>query len=121
MNNKTPHPSPNQKNTLDLTQAVEQFVARGGVIDVITDGDGSPPRPVPLADKSPGDTQEQERKNKVEHLRELVAKGAGMSALQYSLRMNKKEIKQLASEHGIKIAFSRPVSEIKREALQDPI
>lgn len=121
MNNKTPHPAPTQKNTLDLTEAVEQFVARGGVIDVIKDGDGSTPQPVPPVEKSPGTPQEQERKTKVEHLRELVAKGAGMSALQYSLRMNKKEIKQLASEHGIKIAFSRPVSEIKREALQDPM
>jgi hypothetical protein len=40
-----------------------------------------------------------------------VAKGAGINALQYSLRMNKREIKQLAIEHGIKIMFSRPISE----------
>jgi hypothetical protein len=46
---------------------------------------------------------------KLEQLKGLVAKGAGVSALQYSLRMNRKEIKRLASENGLKIHFSRPV------------
>lgn len=114
MSNKTTHPSP--ENTMDLAAAVEQFVAQGGVIAIIKEGDVSPLRATPQVAQSPGE----ERTSKVELLKELVAKGAGISALQYSLKMNKKEIKQLAFEQGVKIAFSRPIRDIKREALQAP-
>lgn len=54
---------------------------------------------------------------KLELLKELAAKGAGVSALQYSLRMNKKEIRQMATNNGVKIGYSRPMKQIKREAL----
>ncbi|WP_426117563.1 hypothetical protein [Pseudomonas sp. DSP3-2-2] len=117
MNNKTIHRSPDQRSTMDLAAAVERFVAQGGVIDVIKEGNVSPPR----STSASANTSDEERNSKVHLLKDLVAKGAGMSALQYSLRMNRKEIKQLAFEHGVKIAFSRPISEIKREALQDPM
>jgi hypothetical protein len=119
MNSKTTHRAPDQRSTRDLAAAVERFVAQGGVIDVIKEGNVSPPRSTPASDNTPDDAQE--RNSKIHLLKDLVAKGAGMSALQYSLRMNRKEIKQLAFEHGVKIAFSRPINEIKREALQDPM
>ncbi|WP_426140860.1 hypothetical protein [Pseudomonas sp. DWP3-1-2] len=121
MNNKTTHPSSNEGSMEDLAAAVERFVAEGGVIEIIDNGEHSPLRSIPLNDKAPGDEQEKDRNSKVALLKELVAKGAGISALQYSLRMNKKEIKQLACEQGIEIAFSRPLQKTIREELLDPL
>lgn len=120
MNNKFSNSTSYDPNTLDLTAAVEQFVAKGGVIDVIPDTesvDSSSEPSIACAALCPA---EPDRQAKAEQLKGLVAKGAGVCALQYSLKMNKKEIRQLAVEHGVKIAFSRPILEIKREARQDP-
>ncbi|TDV70163.1 hypothetical protein [Pseudomonas sp. LP_7_YM] len=93
---------------LKLAEAIEEYVAQGGVINVVPEGET-------------GETKHETEKNavdadaqallsaKIEQLKGLVAKGAGVSALQYSLRMNRKEIKRLANENGLKILYSRPV------------
>ncbi|MFJ3482077.1 hypothetical protein ACIPL1_01710 [Pseudomonas sp. NPDC090202] len=89
----------------ELADAVEQFFAQGGVIDVVPEGE-SAELAVELAIEPDHEAQ---MYAKLEQLKGLVAKGAGVSALQYSLRMNRKEIKRLASENGLKILYSRPV------------
>lgn len=120
MNNKFSHSTSYDPGTLDLTAAVEQFVAKGGVIDVIPGGESADSLPEPGVSSVAPCPAEPDRQAKAEQLKGLVAKGAGVCALQYSLKMNKKEIRQLAIEHGVKIAYSRPILEIKREARQDP-
>jgi hypothetical protein len=93
---------------LELADAVERYVAQGGVIDIVPEGE-SADAPVTATQKVPEPDAQAQIKAKVEQLKGLVAKGAGVSALQYSLRMNRKEIKRLASENGVKILYSRPV------------
>ncbi|MFJ3466604.1 hypothetical protein [Pseudomonas sp. NPDC090201] len=93
---------------LEITQAIERYVAQGGIINVVAEGasasrDSAPAQP-------PAQPDPQTLMNaKLEQLKGLVAKGAGVTAIQYSLRMNRKEIRRLASEHGVKIVYSRPV------------
>lgn len=116
MNSKTSSSSPRLLHPADLTAAVEQFVAQGGVIDVIHAAPNSPSSPAPSVGPPSSNDIESLTADRLLLLKELVAKGAGISALQYSLRMNKRAIKQLAIDHGIKIAFSRPVLDIKRAA-----
>ncbi|SER77220.1 hypothetical protein SAMN03159444_05004 [Pseudomonas sp. NFACC02] len=93
---------------LKIAEAVEQYVAQGGVINVVPEGESGE-----MACETTKIAQEMDpeaqMKAKLEQLKGLVAKGAGVSALQYSLRMNRKEIKRLANEHGLKILYSRPV------------
>jgi hypothetical protein len=121
MNNKSSHAPCRPANELDLAAAVEHFVAQGGVIEVIPEGESVAYATGSTIDDPPGEDPDQESISKLEHLKELVAKGAGICALQYSLRMNKKDIKQLASTHGVKIAVSRPALAIKRAARHDPL
>ncbi|WP_122666143.1 hypothetical protein [Pseudomonas viridiflava] len=114
MNTKTSSACLKDADSMDLAAAVEQFVALGGVIDIVSGDEqhaltGSKESAVPPDESTPP-----EKLTKLEHLKILLAKGAGISALQYSLRMNKKDIKQLAIENGLKITFSRPISEISR-------
>lgn len=120
MNNKSSHSISHDQHTLNLTAAVEQFVAEGGVIDVIPEGDSAELLTDTATPPAAPARPEPDVHAKVEQLKGLVAKGAGVCALQYSLKMNKKEIRQLATEHGVKIAFSRPINDIKKEARQDP-
>lgn len=115
MNNKTASPSLRESDVLDLSAAVEQFVAKGGVIDTVS-GNGCLQ---PLSNTATHATIEGAEHEKLELLKTLVAKGAGIAALQYSLRMNRKDIKQLASEHGVKIGFSRPINDIRRAHHRD--
>ena len=119
MKNKTSSPAVQENHSLDLRAAVEQFVAKGGVIDIIPDGGGL--KPITVTAPPGVDILEPEHLEKVQLLKSLVAKGAGISALQYSLRMNRKDIKQMATEHGIKIEFSRPVNQtnIQRAGASD--
>ncbi|MBX8560022.1 hypothetical protein K5D57_09990 [Pseudomonas cichorii] len=119
MNNKTSHSSSKNITPLDLTAAVEQFVAQGGVIAVIPDGETAESTLLSVAEDTTPLDAELEKSSKLELLRSLVAKGAGVSALQYSLRMNKKEIRQLALENDVKIKFSRPIREINKEPHYD--
>lgn len=93
---------------LQLAEAVEAYVAQGGVINVVPEGETGETHleteKYPLASDA-----EALLSAKLEQLKGLVAKGAGVSALQYTLRMNRKEIKRLANENGLKILYSRPV------------
>ncbi|GAB7533274.1 hypothetical protein PS3A_56900 [Pseudomonas sp. 3A(2025)] len=121
MNNKPSRSASTSSTPMDLTAAVEAFVAQGGVIAVIADGES--------ADNTPGKTDkeqgarepEPDQQTRLTLLKTLVNKGAGVSSLQYSLRMNKKDIRQLALAHGIKINFSRPVSESRDAARHEAL
>lgn len=116
MNSKSSCSTVKDSTALSLSAAVEEFVSRGGVISVIPDG-GVAESPGTYNVELPADPDNDAEDGKLELLKELVAKGAGVSALQYSLRMNKKEIRQMATNNGVKIGYSRPVKQIKREAL----
>lgn len=93
---------------LEIAEAVEAYVAKGGAINVVSAGETR---------KSAGGSQDEPEHDcptelqsmKLEQLKGLVAKGAGVTAIQYSLRMNRKEIRRLASENGVKIVFRRPL------------
>jgi hypothetical protein len=92
---------------LKIAEAIEQYVAQGGVINVVPEGEsGEIGCEATMTQEADSEAQ---MKAKLEQLKGLVAKGAGVSALQYSLRMNRKEIKRLANENGLKILYSRPV------------
>jgi hypothetical protein len=93
---------------LKIAEAIEQYVAQGGVINVVPEGESA--ETATEAAKMAQELDPEAQMNaKLEQLKGLVAKGAGVSALQYSLRMNRKEIKRLANENGLKILYSRPV------------
>jgi hypothetical protein len=111
MNNKNSGVCPQETASLDLAAAVEQFVAQGGIIKIVSGDEQETLTLNPCIAKSNDPPLRTDSTEKLELLKALVAKGAGINALQYSLRMNKKEIKQLAIEHGIKIMFSRPLDE----------
>jgi hypothetical protein len=116
MNNKSSCSKAKEPTALTLSAAVEEFVSLGGVISVIPDG-AVAESPAAYGVEVAADQGNDMEGAKLEQLKELVAKGAGISALQYSLRMNKKEIRQMATDNGVKISCSRPVKLIKREAL----
>jgi hypothetical protein len=89
-----------------LAEAVEQYVSQGGVIHVIAEGESRETE----ASRAAGEADsEAELCVKVDLLKGLVAKGAGVAALQYSLRMNQRDIKRMASENGLKIRYCQPV------------
>ncbi|MBC3950129.1 MULTISPECIES: hypothetical protein [Pseudomonas] len=111
MNNKISSACPQDADSLDLAAAVEHFVAQGGVIDIVSHTAHQAATLNTPSAKSESEIAAFEKPGKLETLKALVAKGAGINALQYSLRMNRKDIKQMASEHGVKIAFSRPVGD----------
>lgn len=95
-------------SSIELQGAIEAYLKAGGVIHHISigvSGAGSAPW------KHEGEVEDIEttRARKAEHLKELVAKGAGISALQYSLRMNKRELRRMAVEQNVKIPYSRPI------------
>jgi hypothetical protein len=102
-----------------LSAAVDQFVARGGVINVLTEGESAQVAVEPALNGTEPDA-EAEQLAKVEQLKGLVAKGAGVSALQYSLRMNRKDIKSLARENGVQIHYSRPVRGVRPSREKPP-
>ncbi|XXE60332.1 hypothetical protein J3P77_05335 [Pseudomonas sp. R1-18] len=119
MNNKSSYPKSEDSTAFDLSAAVEDFVSQGGVISVIPQGGTAEmPAPYGVQETSPQEL-EAEKTSKLELLKGLVAKGAGVSALQYSLRMNKKEIRQLATDNGVKISYSRPVKIIRKQVLPE--
>ncbi|MFK3797822.1 hypothetical protein [Pseudomonas sp. NPDC088444] len=105
---------------LKLEEAVEAYVAKGGIISVVPEGETrhsnweAQPTDESLTDATHAHA-------KIEQLKGLVAKGAGVTALQYSLRMNRKEIKRLASENGVKIHYSRPVRGSRPQRSRDTL
>lgn len=100
---------------LQLATAVELYVAQGGVINVVPEGKSGEIAEAPHA------AQEADPEVQLELLKGLVAKGAGVSALQYSLRMNRKEIKRLATENGLKILYSRPVRGVRTSRKKEKV
>ncbi|MDH0748610.1 hypothetical protein N5D61_19995 [Pseudomonas sp. GD03842] len=105
---------------LELAEAIEAYVAQGGVINIVPEGETR------HASKDPKETTSQisttaQPDARLEQLKGLVAKGAGVTALQYSLRMNRKDIKRLASENGVKIHHSRPVRGARLPRSRDPV
>ncbi|MGV8918675.1 MAG: hypothetical protein ACOH2R_12865 [Pseudomonas sp.] len=115
MNNKEFHPAFKSTDELDLTSAVEHFIQQGGVIHVVPAGESGESSIEPTPPLRSDTDQEDERLKKVELLKNLVAKGAGVSALQYSLRMNKRDIRRMAGENGLKISYSRPIRGVRSE------
>lgn len=110
MNNKNTKPAPRSVQTAALTAAVEQFIARGGVIDVLQDNERTVPSPLPVNAQSDVDPTECTLCEKVKLLKALANKGAGISALQYALRMNRKDIRKLALDHGVTLVCHRRIS-----------
>ncbi len=101
------HLTPQRNLDLDLDLAIDDFLKRGGTIDRVQGPLFDQTQPAPCAQPTASEEEEQDRTRKTELLRELITKGAGISALQYSLKMNKNEIKRMARENGLKIAQSR--------------
>lgn len=114
MNNKTLKPSARSVQTADLTTAVEHFIAQGGVIDILRDNERALSFPLPLKARLEVESSECEMADKLQLLKALVSKGAGMCALQYALRMNRKDIRQLAIKHGITIVCSRKMADAQK-------
>lgn len=108
------------KPTLDLDTAVEQYIHQGGIIHVVPLGETAEFSAEPLAQKNTHIESEEEIYKKVELLKTLAAKGAGVSSLQYSLRMTRRDVRRMAGEQGIKISHSRPIRGTRSEELQDP-
>jgi hypothetical protein len=120
MNNKEPRPVPRVTKELDLTTAMDAYIQQGGVIYVVPDGGSgvsSMDTTAPLRSET---EQEEDQQKKVQLLKTLVEKGAGVSALQYSLRMNKREVRRMACEHGLKISYSRPIRGVRHDKRHDP-
>lgn len=111
MNRKVSLSSSHTAESLKLSRAVQMYIAEGGVINVVQDGESGEYNAGPTILETPEPEADAEvlMKAKVELLRGLVAKGAGVSALQYSLKMNRRDIKRLATENGLTIRFSQPV------------
>ncbi|MEB0039747.1 MULTISPECIES: hypothetical protein [unclassified Pseudomonas] len=116
---RTSSPS-KSKPKLDLDTAVEQYIQRGGVINVVPLGETAEFSAESLPPKNPPIETEEDALKKIELLKNLVAKGAGVSSLQYSLRMTKKDVRRMAGEQGLKISYSRPVRGARTEGLRDP-
>ncbi|MDB5983734.1 MAG: hypothetical protein JWQ69_4749 [Pseudomonas sp.] len=119
MNNKDPRLTPRSLPELDLTTAVEQFIQQGGVIHVVPNGATAEVSVEPMNSAPPEAEGEDEQQKKLEQLKSLVAKGAGVNALQYSLRMNKREVRRMACENGLKISYSRPIRGVRQDKTQD--
>lgn len=110
--NKKVRTSPSPETTsLKLAAAVQLFIDKGGVINTVQNGhsgeSSSDSHMIEMQETGPDD--ETLNSAKIEMLKGLVAKGAGVSALQYSLRMNRKDIKRLAADNGLTIRYSQPV------------
>ncbi|KKI26994.1 hypothetical protein BKM07_08770 [Pseudomonas syringae group genomosp. 3] len=119
MNIKHPRSSSRKNTASDLLSAVETFVAEGGVIAVIPDGETAESMNASPTPATPTEEARDEIAGKVALLKCLAAKGAGVTALQYSLRMTKKDVRQLATENGVRIRSSQPMLAIRREARHD--
>ena len=105
----------------DIGHAVERYVACGGVIDVVPEGESASAHPERDGQARIVEDEQLRMAGKLEQLKGLLAKGAGVSAIQYSLRMNRKDIKRLASENGLKIRFSRPIRGARMERASDAV
>ncbi|MDB6144415.1 MAG: hypothetical protein JWP80_3459 [Pseudomonas sp.] len=119
MNIKDPRPASRLTKELDLTTAMEAYIRQGGVIYVVPDGESGVSSLDNTAPPGSETELEDEQQKKVELLKTLVEKGAGVSALQYSLRMNKRDVRRMACEQGLKISYSRPIRGVRHDKKQD--
>ncbi|WP_419735282.1 hypothetical protein [Pseudomonas sp. COR18] len=98
----------------ELELAISEFIKSGGTIDTSAKKE-SPTNNRTAAGCSEKTTEtEEDYTKKVELLKDLITKGAGIYALQYSLKMNKEEIKRMARDQGLKIAQRRPLAAARR-------
>jgi hypothetical protein len=118
MNNKDPHLTSRSTPELDLSTAVEQFIQQGGVIYVVPNGETAELSVEPLS-AAPEPEGDDDQHKKLEQLKSLVAKGAGVNALQYSLRMNKRDVRRMACENNLKISYSRPIRGVRQNKKLD--
>lgn len=118
MNNKDPRITSRPTPELDLSTAVEQFIQQGGVIHVVPHGATAEVSVDPISAAPPEAEGEDDQQKKLEQLKSLVAKGAGVNALQYSLRMNKRDVRRMACENGLKISYSRPIRGVRHDKKQ---
>lgn len=103
--------------TIDLQYAVEAYLMTGGVIQYIPNGvSGKPGK-----QQTEVDDIEVINARKAEHLKELIVKGAGISALQYAMKMNKRELRRIATEQNIKIPFYRTLPRYARRPSPEKI
>jgi hypothetical protein len=111
MNKKISTTSLHDNERTTLSTAIKLFVAQGGIINIVQNGESgeSTSGPAILETPEPEADNDMLMAAKVELLKGLIAKGAGVSALQYSLRMSRKDIKRLANENGLTIRYSQPV------------
>jgi hypothetical protein len=93
---------------LEIAHAVERYVAQGGIISVVAAGESATASPDAAQIIRQAESQAP-AETKIERFKGLVAKGAGVTALQYSLKMKRKEVRRMASENGVKIVCTRPV------------
>jgi len=120
MTNKGPRSPSSSIDELDLATAVEQFIQQGGIINVVPHGQTAEAPMEPQIIPGIETELEEDKTKKLELLKNLVAKGAGVSALQYSLRMNKRDVRRMAGENGLKISYSRPIRGIRNDKKTDP-
>ncbi|MGS0740192.1 hypothetical protein ACVBEG_27675 [Pseudomonas sp. GG8] len=95
---------------------MDQFIQRGGVIDVIPTGETAD---TILASEIPPRLDIQIL-SKIPHKTGTIEKfgGQGCRALTLSNTpeaMNKKDVRRMAGEHGLKISYSRPIRGIQNE------
>ncbi|MDB6142052.1 MAG: hypothetical protein JWP80_1096 [Pseudomonas sp.] len=119
MNNKDPRLTSPSLPDMDLTTAVEEFIQQGGVIHVVPNG-ATAEVSVESMTAAPREAEgEDDQQKKLEQLKSLAAKGAGVNALQYTLRMNKRDVRRMACENGVKISYSRPIRGVRHDKRQD--
>ncbi|NWB91955.1 hypothetical protein [Pseudomonas agarici] len=110
MKNTTINKEKSNYKSHDLELAITEFIKHGGTIEpASTKGPARDNYEIPTPATNEVDTTE-EYARKVELLKNLITKGAGISALQYSLKMNKGEIRRIAQEQGLRIPHRRPLS-----------
>ncbi len=119
MNTKYTRTRSSTPTASDLATAVEAFIASGGVVAVIPEGETAELAAPSSPRTKPAQEQGLELAGKVQQLRYLAAKGAGFTALQYSLRMSKRDVRRLATENSVTINLSQPLLTPRRKALDD--
>ncbi|WP_017902764.1 hypothetical protein [Pseudomonas asplenii] len=98
----------------ELELAISEFIKSGGTIETSAKKEPSTNHRTTAGTPEKTTETEEEYTRKVELLKDLITKGAGIYALQYSLKMNKHEIKRMARDQGLQIAQRRPLAAARR-------
>ncbi|NWA01523.1 hypothetical protein [Pseudomonas gingeri] len=122
MKNTTINKQKNNYKPHDLEFAISEFIKRGGAIESASAKETIRDNCETLIPAEKQIDTKEEYARKVELLKNLITKGAGISALQYSLKMNKGEIRRIAQEQGLRIPHRRPLSTTRkyRSTLSEP-